>query len=425
MANLNIERLVSLPAVGSLKPSTLYIIRNASNASLFDLYATGEQVDGQALEARHGLGPQDVQQAINEAIAGLDGNSLPDIPGSKIISEISVNTTGNAATATRAQSAASADTAGTAASADVAASLAPGATINGVVFTGETAIVVPAVDTETPRVPVSDIGVRVAPLVDGLVPTQFIPASFDNMEEHPTRSDFPAEGRKNVIYVSVDDNAMYRWSGTTYILIPTGGGGTDTALKLANARQIRLAGDATGEINNGVGFDGSADVTIDVTLKTLEGAAGTGSKVTVNEKGLVTEVAALTAGDVPDLPGTKIISALTVDTSGNAATADKLKTARTITFNGALNGTGTFDGSADVTITLAGGSTGVTPGEYTKVTVNAGGLVTAGDLLSVSDIPNLPGSKITSALTVDTSGKAATAGIADVAKAIELGASEW
>jgi len=425
MANLNIERLVALPEVANRKPSTLYIVKSASNANLVDFYVTGSLVEGQPLEIRHALSSQDVQQAIDEAVANIDPASLPDIPGSKIISEISVNTTGNAATATKALTADSATTAGTAAKADEATSLAPGATINGVLFTGTAAIVVPAVDTETPRVPQTAVGTSVAPLVDGKVPVQFIPAAFDNINTFPTKSDFPAEGARDVIYISEDDNAMYRWAGTEYILIPTGAGGTDTALKLANARQIRLSGDATGQIVGATGFDGSADVTIEVTLKTIEGAAGTGSKVTVNEKGLVTDVEALTAADIPDLPGSKITSALSVDTTGNAATADKLKTPRTITFEGALSGTATFDGSADVTVTLSGSSTGVTPGEYTKVTVNAGGLVTAGDLLTPADIPNLPGSKITSDLTVNTSGKAATAGVADTAKAIELAAAEW
>lgn len=43
--------------------------------------------------------------------------------------------------------------------------------------------------------------------------------------------------------------------------------------------------------------------------------------------------------------------------SGNAATADKLKTARTITLTGAVTGNGSFDGSGDVSIATTAAAT--------------------------------------------------------------------
>lgn len=421
MAILSFSRVNALPAQGALTASTVYLVRNATNATIIDIYVTGDTT----AELRHVMGPGDIDGAIATAIANLDGNDLPDIPGSKIISAISVDTSGNAATATRATSAAEADFATSAGSADEAAKLKTPRTINGVLFDGSANINVPAVDTETPRVPMTAVGVTVAPLVDGKVPVQYIPAGLDNIDTYPTKSDFPAEGARDVIYIAEDDNSMWRWAGTDYILIPSGAGGSDTALKLANARQIRLIGDVTGQITGAVGFDGTQDVNIQATLPTLAGAAGVGSKVTVNDKGQVTKVEALAASDLPDIPGDKIVGDVAADVSGNAATADKWKTPRTITVDGALNGTVTLDGSQNVTLTLSGGSSGVTPGTYAKVTVNAGGLVTAGEGLAVTDVPNLPGTKIISALTVDTSGKAATAGIADSAKGIELVANEW
>lgn len=56
------------------------------------------------------------------------------------------------------------------------------------------------------------------------------------------------------------------------------------ATKLATARTISLAGDATGSAS----FDGSANVTITATLKASGVTAGTYSAVQVNAKGLVT-----------------------------------------------------------------------------------------------------------------------------------------
>mgnify|MGYP002623813533 CR=1 FL=1 len=66
------------------------------------------------------------------------------------------------------------------------------------------------------------------------------------------------------------------------------------------------------------------------------------------------------------------------------------KHAETVTTIPTLNGDVTNNGN---TVTLK--NSGVTAGTYTKVTVNAKGLVTSGSNLSVNDIPSLPASKIT------------------------------
>jgi hypothetical protein len=73
--------------------------------------------------------------------------------------------------------------------------------------------------------------------------------------------------------------------------------------------------------------------------------------------------------------------------NGNASTASKLATARTITLSGDISGSTSFDGSSNVTITTTLANSGVTAGTYTKVTVDAKGRVTSGAALSVSDIP--------------------------------------
>lgn len=80
--------------------------------------------------------------------------------------------------------------------------------------------------------------------------------------------------------------------------------------------------------------------------------------------------------------------------SGNAASATKLQTARTISLSADATGSTSFDGSAnaDIAVTLA--NSGVTAGTHTKVTVNAKGLVTTGASLDAADIPTLTASKI-------------------------------
>jgi hypothetical protein len=84
------------------------------------------------------------------------------------------------------------------------------------------------------------------------------------------------------------------------------------AQKLKTARAISLSGDVTGATT----FDGSEDAAITVVLKNTGAEAGTFTKVTVNEKGLITKTELLTATDIPELTLAKITDA------GTAAARD-------------------------------------------------------------------------------------------------------
>ena len=81
-------------------------------------------------------------------------------------------------------------------------------------------------------------------------------------------------------------------------------------------------------------------------------------------------------------------------TTGNAATATKLSSAKTISTTGDATWSVSFDGVNNVSSTLTLSNTGVTSGTYTKVTVNTKGLITAAENLTAADIPNLNVSKI-------------------------------
>lgn len=485
MATLNVKRLNALP--GTLEVSTLYFIKNADNANYVDIILTGNSLS----DTRRSLGIADVEAEVQAAIAALTAADIPDLPGSKIISDLTVGTSGNAATATqlaapftltltgdatgsaqidgsgavnlavsvsgipsvegftgtlvkavvedglvkadggalvaadipslpgtKITSAISVDTSGNAATATLAANattadsattadrLTTGANINGVLFTGAAPITISAEDTATPRVPTSAVGVTVAPLIDGLVPREMIPLTFDNMEEFPTRGDFPATGRSEVIYVAVDTNLMYRWGGSDYIQISSGGGVVDEANRLTVARTISISGAATGSTT----FDGSKNEDIVLTLAPVGTPGVQGAIVTTDAAGRVIASEGLSETDIPDLSGDKIISTLSVDTTGNAATATQLATPFNLSVTGDATGTVAIDGSGDVSLalTVTGGGTSGFTGSATKVTV-ADGLVTAGEGLAVTDIPDLPGTKITSDLTVGTSGNAGTA----------------
>ena len=84
---------------------------------------------------------------------------------------------------------------------------------------------------------------------------------------------------------------------------------------------------------------------------------------------------------------------------GNAQTASKLASAKKISISGDGTGSADFDGSTNATITLSLANSGVSAGTFTKLTVDAKGRVTKGELLTANDIPALTLAKISDAGT--------------------------
>lgn len=229
-------------------------------------------------------------------------------------------------------------------------------------------------------------------------------------------------------------------------------GGTGVAAKLATPRTVALGGDVSGSAQ----FDGSANVTIDVTIAddshlhafgnltglptTLAGfgiidaqpldsdlsavAALSGIGVVTRTGNGTAAVRALgvngvgltitnadgqsgnptivsnatnsnTSGAVVarDANGDFAAGTITAALAGNAATATKLATTRTIGLSGDAGGSAQFDGSANATISLTLADTGVAAGDYKSVTVDSKGRVTA-----ASNPTTLAGFGITDAL---------------------------
>ena len=100
-----------------------------------------------------------------------------------------------------------------------------------------------------------------------------------------------------------------------------------------------------------------------------------------------------------------------VSVTGNAATASKLKTSRTISISGDASGSVSFDGSKNADITLTLDDSGAVAGTYTKVTVDSKGRITTGTDLSASDIPSLDWSKITTGTPTTLDGYGITDGV--------------
>lgn len=58
-----------------------------------------------------------------------------------------------------------------------------------------------------------------ATLVDGKVPSSQLPSYVDDVLEYATASAFPVAGEAGKIYVALDTNLTYRWSGSAYVEI--------------------------------------------------------------------------------------------------------------------------------------------------------------------------------------------------------------
>ena len=59
-----------------------------------------------------------------------------------------------------------------------------------------------------------------ATLVDGKVPASQLPSYVDDVVEYASAASFPATGESGKIYLALDMNRTYRWSGSEYIPVP-------------------------------------------------------------------------------------------------------------------------------------------------------------------------------------------------------------
>ena len=139
-------------------------------------------------------------------------------------------------------------------------------------------------------------------------------------------------------------------------------GNAETATKLQTPRTI-----------NGVSFDGTQDISLPeavaYSLPTASDSVLGGIKV---GSGLAISNSVLSVGT------------LNQSTTGNAATATKLQTARTISLTGDVTGSVSFDGSSDVSITTTVNGTSGTPGEDGSNVDNSGLIILIKDSLRQS-----------------------------------------
>ena len=75
-----------------------------------------------------------------------------------------------------------------------------------------------------------------ADLVDGKVPASQLPSYVDDVEEYANLASFPVTGETGKLYVALDTNLIYRWTGSTYAT-------TNSALALGETSETAYRGD--------------------------------------------------------------------------------------------------------------------------------------------------------------------------------------
>jgi hypothetical protein len=120
-------------------------------------------------------------------------------------------------------------------------------------------------------VPLSSKGVAngVAPLdSNNKIPSIHLPGGVDDIKEFANLASFPATGEASIIYVALDTNIIYRWSGSAYVEI-------SSSLALGETASTAFAG------NRGVALETLTDDIVDGT-QTLTDTRITNSAIGVS-----------------------------------------------------------------------------------------------------------------------------------------------
>jgi hypothetical protein len=91
----------------------------------------------------------------------------------------------------------------------------------------------------------------------GKIPSDYLPSYVDDVVEYDDLAGFPGTGETGKIYVAKDTGYTYRWTGSIYVRIGSGG---DVALNLGSAASPSLH--FTGDTNTGIYSPGADQVAV-------------------------------------------------------------------------------------------------------------------------------------------------------------------
>lgn len=269
----------------------------------------------------------------------------------------------------------------------------------------------------------------------GKVPSVQLPSYMDDVLEYANLAAFPATGTAGIIYVALDTNKVYRWSGSAYTEISPSPGSTDavpegasnlyftnaraqaavttisgnaaTATKLATPRTIAISGKVTGTATS---FDGSGNITINATGLSI--AAGDVPTLNQNTTGSAGSVAWTgVSGKPTTISGYGITDAYT-KTQIDSSLAGKASLNTTVYFVDvtASRGDGTgviFFGNTATRYLYYNGTNYVMPGAALSVN---GGTVWTSSTFDPSTKANVSGQAFTGTVTAPNLGATNSAG---------------
>ncbi len=115
----------------------------------------------------------------------------------------------------------------------------------------------------------------------GLVPTTQLPSYIDDVLEYTNLAGFPATGATGKIYVALDTNKAYRWSGSTYVYITSGAvdsvAGKTGAVSIVKAdvglANVDNTSDANKEVLNATRLKTARTIRVGEAEKTFDGSS--------------------------------------------------------------------------------------------------------------------------------------------------------
>ncbi len=161
--------------------------------------------------------------------------------------------------------------------------------------------------------------------------------------EFTNLASFPATGTQGKIYVALDTNKTYRWSGSTYVYI-TSGAVDSVAGKTGVVTLVK------GDVGLG-NVDNTSDLDKPVSTATQTALDLKANLANPALTGAPTAPTAATATNTTQLATTAFVQAVNTAGTAIAASAAKLTTARNIALTGAVSGNANFDGSSNISIT--------------------------------------------------------------------------
>lgn len=236
---------------------------------------------------------------------------------------------------------------------------------------------------------VDSIASTKADLVSGKIPSSQLPSYVDDIIETANYAALPVTGETGKLYITLDDNKLFRWSGSVYIEILSA---VSTGTTVGSLQQVTTVGNTTTNNLSVLGNNNrylrlGSDVNTDSYVQ-FRMALGSPMLQFHSQSGELTSITHASSGtrDIvfPDASGTMpmTVNGVAANSSGNITLTGLSSSDTYVTGGTYSNGTATFRNNTGGTFNVTGFSTGntevfVTGGTYTAGTAtfrnNTGG----------------------------------------------------